>query len=433
MVSRYILILFVWYLTTSFQVGNDRSLNFSSNQDNTQSVTSENQTIYSVHTVNLLAEDIYHIILGQNYTAIKITPLDTVKASIRFSSDFDSLNFGAVQTDENIDIPTSFAIFSQPTKNIKLISDKSLAVRIELFYASVLPLRSPQKKNKKSNCEKPITISQTEWRQGLPEPITGRNATVVKHCVIHHSAGNNGDTNYLNTVRNIYLLHTQSNGWDDIGYNFLIAPNGTIFSGRDAQNVADEDNIQGAHFCGKNGGTMGVCLLGNYNNVSPSLDMTSSLVSLLSWKLHKEDLETTDEFPHPNSLSDHLPTITMHRTGCSTQCPGDSTALLIDTIRQKVQTEIDNCKGITKVILPSTVYKQLIYPNPSDGRFYVMIEAAAHISTYRIVNLNGKELFTGFFPFNGRINTDLQNGQYILELYSELTRVSSKKIQIIRP
>ena len=430
---RTLLILTLAYITTSFQVVNDRSISFLAGNDEVENDLTYVPHQYAVHTVRLQAGNTYHIDLGQKYTAIKITTLDQSTPEIDFSSPADTLNFGIVDKDENIDIPPSFAVFTSPTQFIKLKSDIHSQVKIELFFAPKVSITNANLKTKKNDCDKPSTIPQSSWRQGLALPKEGRNATVVKHCVIHHSAGNNNDTDYVNIIRNIYLLHTESNGWDDIGYNFVIAPNGTIFSGRDAQSVADEDNIQGAHFCGKNGGTMGVCLLGNYNTAKPSSEMRRSLTNLLSWKLHKEELSTLDAYPHPDGLGDDLPTVTMHRTGCATECPGNNTALLIDSIRMDVQNQIDACNGITAVSEPTIEYKQLIYPNPSDGRFYVMIEDEAQVSSYRIVSMEGKELINNAFPAGGRINTTLPNGQYIIELFADDNRISTKRIQIFKP
>ena len=427
---RLSLIFVLGYLSTSFQIVNERSIRFGTQQDSSTQNVAPHQ--YSVHTLKLNAEQVYHIDLGQQYTAIKITTLDNSAPQITLNSTSDSLQFGVVQLDENIDIPPSFAVFTKQSRLVELSSDLNSKVRIELFYAPAIKIPSSLK-SKKTDCEKPSTIAQSTWRKGLPPPKEGRNATIVKHCVIHHSAGNNNDTDYLNIIRNIYLLHTESNGWDDIGYNFVIAPNGAIYSGRDAQNVADEDNIQGAHFCGKNGGTMGICLLGNYNTIKPTIPMTNSLTDLLSWKLHKENLSTLEAFPHPDALSPNLPTVTMHRSGCATECPGENVASFLDSIRLITQNKLNDCNGVTTAKKPILEFKQRIYPNPSDGRFYIMVEKGARISSYKIFSLEGKELINNTLAKNGRVNVDLNKGWYILSLLREGQIISNTRIKIIEP
>ena len=91
---------------------------------------------------------------------------------------------------------------------------------------------------------------------------------------MHHSAGSTFDTNYTAVVRSYYLLHTEVNGWDDIGYNYLIARDGSIFAGRDPQNRTGvaQDNVHGAHFCGKNDYTMGICVIGDFTSQAPAAE-----------------------------------------------------------------------------------------------------------------------------------------------------------------
>jgi len=172
----------------------------------------------------------YHLDFGQYFTAIKISSLDTQKNAIQLTTDIEDLHIGSTLKDENADIPTSFIVFLKPTNKIKIKATESTTVLVELFFAPTLEADLSIKNKAENFCEKPPTISQTVWRKELPEPKEGRKETLVKHCVIHHSAGNNSDTNYVNIIRNIYLLHTNSNGWDDIGYNYVVAPNGVIFS-----------------------------------------------------------------------------------------------------------------------------------------------------------------------------------------------------------
>ena len=115
--------------------------------------------------------------------------------------------------------------------------------------------------------------------------------------IIHHSAGavSKDKSNYDQEVRNIYKFHTQTYQWDDIGYNFLIAPNGDLYQGRDDQGKDSPDNIKGAHFCHKNSNTMGVCLLGNFNETTPASPAIRTLEELITWKLKKISMSSGTE------------------------------------------------------------------------------------------------------------------------------------------
>lgn len=192
-----------------------------------------------------------------------------------------------------------------------------------------------------SPCDEPQVVSQSVWRKGLPEPDYTRSFNEVEHLIVHHSATANHLTDYTNVVRNIYIYHTEVNGWSDIGYNYLIAPNGTLFAGRDPAGGA-QDNVRGAHFCGQNSATMGVCLLGDYTQVQPATEMMLSLEHLLSWKTYKEQLEATGEIPHP--ANPQLPVIAGHQDGCATACPGRYVYEKLPALRLAVQENQQACE-----------------------------------------------------------------------------------------
>lgn len=319
---------------------------------------------------------------------------------------------------DNIDVhgkrPSAFIIFNYPINEFTLSSPSSINLKYDLFYAPKIQINPGNSKNKKLDCEKPSTVSYTTWRAGLPEPKKGRTATLVKHCIVHHTAGSNSNTDYIDVVRNIYLAHTQGNGWDDIGYNYLIAQDGTIYSGRDPQDLTNEDNIQGAHFCSKNGGTMGIALLGNYDLVSPSDAMLESLKQLLSWKLFKENLNPFGNSLHPNSLGDQLGSIAIHQDGCSTACPGSNITSVIQKIKQGVN---DNLEGCGLFLSATTVLrkKQIrIYPNPSQEVFHIAKTNSLKY-TYSITTSLGQLVKSGVISSSNEI-IRLDSGIYTIFL-----------------
>ena len=180
-------------------------------------------------------------------------------------------------------------------------------------------------------CAEPISISQQAWRAGLPVPNYSRDFHEVDHIIVHHAATANERTDYTDVVRNIYLWHTETNGWSDIGYNYLIAQDGTIYQGRDPEE-GEQDNVKGAHFCGENTGTMGICLLGTYTDVAPTDTTVASLLKLMAWKINKERLDPLAFEAH--STNPHLGVIAGHRDGCATLCPGDKVYEKMQTFRE---------------------------------------------------------------------------------------------------
>ena len=89
-------------------------------------------------------------------------------------------------------------------------------------------------------------------------------------------------------MRGIYYYHTQVNGWNDIGYNFLIDRFGTIYEGRYG-GVASA--VIGAQVLGFNSMSTGVSLIGTFTSVAPSQAALSSLEHLLAWKLDLSHLD----------------------------------------------------------------------------------------------------------------------------------------------
>ena len=65
-------------------------------------------------------------------------------------------------------------------------------------------------------------------------------------------------------VKAIQLYHVKGNGWNDIGYNFLVDRFGTVYEGRYG---GIERNVVGAHAEGFNTGSFGVSLLGEYSSL----------------------------------------------------------------------------------------------------------------------------------------------------------------------
>jgi hypothetical protein len=417
-----VLLLFIWFITTSYVISTGVTLEIK--------ITEEPEVPYLKSTLSLEAGKTYHVDAGQLFTALKITTLDTTTNQIDLSLKKETYQFGTIVNDENIDIPPSFIIPLKPYQYFSISSVVASDITIEFFYAPSLELNIPSNKSKSTLCQKPTIISSALWRDGLPDPKPGRVTSEVKHCIIHHSAGNTADTNYTNIIRNIYLLHTQSNGWDDIGYNFVIASNGAIYEGRDPQGVGEIDDIQGAHFCAKNSGTMGICLLGNYEIDTPSTAIKTSLENLLTWKLYKEDISAKDSSIHPLSGNTYLGSISQHKDGCPTLCPGKNTTQAIAQIKENVQNELDRCASIVSTPEPQNGFFLKVYPNPSDGRFYVMTEKEAGLTHYELNNATGKLVERKKLADNGLIRTDLNSGYYTLTLWNKKTLIFRKTILI---
>uniref|UniRef100_A0A1B6DNH7 Peptidoglycan-recognition protein n=1 Tax=Clastoptera arizonana TaxID=38151 RepID=A0A1B6DNH7_9HEMI len=123
-------------------------------------------------------------------------------------------------------------------------------------------------------------ISRCEWR-ALPPKIDPERIPAeyqpVPMVVIHHSALNNSCSGLVcdEVVRFYQRLHMDTNGWNDIGYNFLISPNGDVYEGRGW-------NVVGAHAFGYNSKSVGICLIGNFEEIRPTEEALRSAQELIS-------------------------------------------------------------------------------------------------------------------------------------------------------
>ncbi len=189
-------------------------------------------------------------------------------------------------------------------------------------------------------CPQPEALSRNEWCPSgtCPEDATPVN-TSVTHLIVHHSAGPNNATDWAAVVRSFWDFHVNVNGWDDIGYNYLVDPDGVIYVGRG-------NNRLGAHFCGTNGGTLGTCVIGDFTNITPTDEALNGLKELLAWKACDIDVSPFGSAFHSSSNLT-LDNISGHRDGCSTQCPGNAFYPMLPAVRQSVAEFIStSCSNI---------------------------------------------------------------------------------------
>jgi hypothetical protein len=223
-----------------------------------------------------------------------------------------------------------------------------------------------------ASAREPAIITRAEW--GADESIkdtTGgckRQFFDLQQLFVHHTAGSNFDEHPKATMRAIYWFHTQTRGWCDIGYNFVIAPDGRVFEGRWARPYApfefhDSENragevVAGAHVESYNSGSAGVSLMGNYSVVRPSPAMRRSLAELLAWEADRHGLapKAKHRYHNPSSgLTRRLPYIAGHRDAGDTECPGGYVYAALPQIRSDVAAVIGNGKTSTSLSMSSMV------------------------------------------------------------------------------
>ncbi|MFG2357266.1 FG-GAP-like repeat-containing protein [Streptomyces sp. NPDC048521] len=165
--------------------------------------------------------------------------------------------------------------------------------------------------------------------------------TDTKAVFVHHTAGSNDYTcaESASIIRGIFVYHVQSNGWNDIGYNFLVDKCGTVFEGR-AGGV--DKPVLGAQTYGFNTDTSGVAVLGDYNTATATDAVRTSLAKLAAWKLGLYGINPSGTVVMAAAADNGLYTqgqlvtlnrISGHRDGYPTECPGDNLYADLPAIR----------------------------------------------------------------------------------------------------
>jgi hypothetical protein len=187
-------------------------------------------------------------------------------------------------------------------------------------------------------------IPRAAW--GADEEIkraAPRFADSIRVAIVHHTVNANtyAPSDSAAIVRAIERYHVLGNGWNDIGYNFLVDRYGQIFEGRYG---GIERNVIGAHTLGFNTGSVGVALIGTFTKAAVPAAAKTSLEQLLAWRLdvaHLDPLSTASVVSGGNSRFRagtvvSAPAISGHRNFYPTDCPGNSLYALLPGIAKDV-------------------------------------------------------------------------------------------------
>jgi hypothetical protein len=204
----------------------------------------------------------------------------------------------------------------------------------------------------------PAIVPRAGW--GADEEIVRAKPSIapaVRLSVVHHTAGTNSYTRAQAAaiVRGIEVYHVEGNGWNDIGYNFLVDRFGTVYEGRGG---GIDKNVIGAHSEGFNTGTVGVALIGNYTKATPPKAQQDALVNLLAWRLdvaHIDPLSTVVYTSGGNAKFKSGKNVTLraisgHRDTGPSECPGNGTYVLLPGIAKRV-----SLTGLPKLYTPTIV------------------------------------------------------------------------------
>jgi N-acetylmuramoyl-L-alanine amidase-like protein len=131
---------------------------------------------------------------------------------------------------------------------------------------------------------RPHIAGRRSWGASRCPPRQSPEYASVKAAFVHHTVGTNNYTrgDVPSIILGICRYHRNGNGWNDIGYNFLVDKWGRIWEGR-AGGVTRA--VQGAQAQGYNAQSTGVANLGTFSSRRQSGAAIRALARLLKWKL----------------------------------------------------------------------------------------------------------------------------------------------------
>ncbi len=276
-------------------------------------------------------------------------------------------------------------------------------------------------------CAQPLICKRNCWcPDGSCPKDSSPTTTQVSHLIVHHSAGGNSATDFAAVVASYWDLHVNTNGWDDIGYNWLIDPNGIVYEGRGS-------GALGAHFSCANQNTTGICLIGNFMLTEPSDTALSSLKQLLAWESCDKNIVLSDTSFHGSSQL-MLPHVSSHRdanistapNACpkGTLCPGDSLYRKFYGIAQEAAALVCN-DGVNLTEQKTTEFS--LYPNPTTNQLNIQLGDAFFGKQIKLTVYNsvGKPIVTKLITQGNllvELNVNaLKSGLYLLEIQRENT------------
>lgn len=221
-----------------------------------------------------------------------------------------------------------------------------------------------------------VTMAATEEEQSTSEGVVPRASWIAnsgalsereqntlwspqyaqpKKIVIHHTAtivrDMNGDAmidraDYQDAIRAIYSFHARSRRWGDIGYNYIISPDGTVWEGRSGGDGIVAGHTVRSASCTKftkadigfNEGSIGIAVLGTYASEGISFAAVNALSDLIAEKSWEFGIQPSGsgffkDAAYPNVLG--------HRDLDCTSCPGESMNLVLSDIVRMAQEKYD--------------------------------------------------------------------------------------------
>jgi hypothetical protein len=193
----------------------------------------------------------------------------------------------------------------------------------------------------------PEIVPRADWGASQCPPRQAPDYGTVKAAYVHHTVSLNdySPEEAPGIVLAICRYHRNSNGWNDIGYNFLVDRYGVVYEGR-AGGI--DQAVVGAQAQGFNSQTTGIASIGDHSSLQETPEALAAMARLIRWKLPVHGAPTsgtvtlvsaggpTNRYPAGARVS--VERVLGHRDTNSTACPGDALYDQLPELRAMVES-----------------------------------------------------------------------------------------------
>jgi hypothetical protein len=192
--------------------------------------------------------------------------------------------------------------------------------------------------------EAPTIIARAAWGGDTVKPRAAPDYGDVQVAFVHHtvSANDYAPEDSAGIVLSMAKYHRDVNGWNDLGYNFVVDKYGQIFEGR-AGGI--DQAVIGAQAQGYNSHSTGIANIGTFTDVGQTDVALDALARLIAWKLPLHGAPVTGQIVLTSAGGEDnryksgtpvtLQRISGHRDGDATACPGDMLYAQLPALRSR--------------------------------------------------------------------------------------------------
>lgn len=166
---------------------------------------------------------------------------------------------------------------------------------------------------------KPDVMPRDGWKAVPPKGDYTPHTPVG--IVIHHTwMPKQAQYQKESSIRGIQRYHMVDNKWMDIGYHFIIGPEGVIYQGR-------PETVVGAHST-PNTGMIGICVFGDFDPGQDPFtpEVQAKLLDLMTWLTAEYGIDTKEFYGH--------------RDFSTKSCPGDEVYKHLQFFKDEVKRRL---------------------------------------------------------------------------------------------